>query len=71
MNIGLVIGKKNSVGIPGKNLKKILGRPSAEYAFIAAKYSRLDQIFVSTDCNKIIKIAKKYNSKIINRPKKL
>ena len=71
MNIGLVIGKKNSVGIPGKNLRKILGRPSAEYAFIAAKYAKLDQIFVSTDCNKIIRIAKKYNSKIINRPRKL
>ena len=55
MNIGLVTGKKNSVGIPGKNLRKILGRPSAEYAFIAAKYAKLDQIFVSTDCNKIIR----------------
>ena len=35
MHIGLVIGKKNSVGVPGKNTKIILGRPTAEYAFIA------------------------------------
>ena len=43
MHIGLVIGKKNSVGVPGKNTKIILGRPTAEYAFIAAKYANLDK----------------------------
>ena len=41
MNIGLIIGKKNSVGVPGKNTKSLLGRPSAEYAFIASEKSNL------------------------------
>ncbi len=71
MNIALIIGKKNSTGIKGKNLRNILGRPSAEYAFIAAKHSIVDHIFVSTDCPKIKKIGRFYKSIIINRPKKL
>ena len=36
MNIGLIIGKKRSVSVPGKNIRKILGRSTCEYAFIAA-----------------------------------
>lgn len=71
MNLALIIGKKLSTGIKGKNIRKILGRPSAEYAFIAAKYSVVDEIFVSTDCPKIKKIGKKYNAHIIHRPSKL
>ena len=55
MNIALIIGKKKSTGIKGKNVRNILGRPSVEYAFIAAKYSVVDHIFVSTDCDSSIK----------------
>ena len=33
----LVIGKKNSVGFPGKNIMKINGFPSCEYSFMASK----------------------------------
>lgn len=71
MNIALVIGKKNSTGIKGKNLRSILGRPSVEYAFIAAKHSIIDKIFVSSDCPEIKKISKKYEATIIDRPKYL
>ena len=44
MNIGLIIGKKTSTGVPGKNVRQIVGRPAAEYAFIAAKYAGLDKV---------------------------
>ena len=71
MNIGLVIGKKNSIGVPGKNTKLILGRPTAEYAFIAAKYTNMDKIFVSTDSDEIAKIGEKYGATHIVRPKEL
>ena len=60
--------KKNSTGIKGKNLRSILGRPSVEYAFIAAKHSIIDKIFVSSDCPEIKKISKKYEPTIIDRP---
>tara|TARA_B100001123_G_scaffold450403_1_gene620889 strand:- start:62 stop:805 length:744 start_codon:yes stop_codon:yes gene_type:complete len=71
MNIGLIIGKKNSVGVPNKNIKKILGRKSCEYAFIAAKYAKLDKIYVSTDSKIISNVGKKYGAILINRQKKL
>lgn len=71
MNIGLVIGKKNSEGMPGKNIRLILGRPSVEYAFIAARAAKLDELFVSTDCEEIMAIAKSYNCYSIRRPASL
>jgi len=71
MHIGLIIGKKNSMGVPGKNVKTILGRPTAEYAFIAAKYAKLDKIYVSTDSAKIADIGKPYSAVHIDRPKLL
>ena len=71
MHIGLVIGKKNSVGVPGKNTKIILGRPTAEYAFIAGKSAKLDKIYVSTDSEEIAKIGENYSAIHIERPANL
>ena len=71
MNIALVIGKKNSMGVPGKNIKTILGRPAAEYAFIAAKYSLIDKVYVSTDSDEIAAIGKPYSAIHIKRPDEL
>ena len=71
MHIGLVIGKKNSVGVPGKNTKIILGRPTAEYAFIAGKYAKLNKIYVSTDSDEIAQIGNNYSAVHIPRPSDL
>lgn len=71
MNIGLVIGKKTSTGVPGKNVREILGRPAAEYAFIAAKHAGLDRVYVSTDSDEIAKIGASYSAIHIVRPPEL
>ncbi len=71
MNIALIIGKKTSTGVPGKNIRKILGRPSVEYAFIAAKYAYLDKIYVSTDSYEIADIGLAYGAIHISRPQEL
>jgi CMP-N-acetylneuraminic acid synthetase len=68
MNVGLVIGKKNSTGVPGKNIRPIVGRPAAEYAFLAAKHAGLDETFVSTDCPVIAGIGRSYGASHIERP---
>jgi CMP-N-acetylneuraminic acid synthetase len=68
MNIGLVIGKKNSMGVPGKNLRPVLGRPAAEYAFIAGSHANIDQLYVSTDDPAIASIGARYGAKHIARP---
>lgn len=71
MNIGLVIGKDHSTGIPGKNVKEIVGRPAAEYAFIAGKYAGCDKIYVSTDSQTIADIGRSYGAIHIVRPAEL
>jgi hypothetical protein len=68
MNIALIIGKENSTEVPGKNIREFLGRPSAEYAYIAAKYAGCDKIYVSTDSITIANIGKNYGAIHIDRP---
>lgn len=71
-NIALIIGKKNSTGVPGKNTRLLLGRPLCEYAFLVAKHcSLIDRIYLSTDCDKIKNIGSKYGCEIIDRPSSL
>ena len=71
MNIALIIGKDKSMGVPGKNTRVIVGRPAAEYAFIAAKYAKCDKIYVSTDSITIAEIGKPYGAIHIVRPPEL
>lgn len=71
MNIGLVIGKKNSTGVPGKNLRPVLGRPAAEYAFIAGSRADIDRLYVSTDDEAIAAIGARYGAAHIVRPAEL
>jgi len=71
MNIALIIGKDKSTGVPGKNVREIVGRPAAEYAFIAAKYAGCDKIYVSTDSQTIANIGKPYGGIHILRPSEL
>jgi len=71
MNIALFIGKKNSRGVPGKNIMNFLGRPSCEYSFLAAKYSKIDKLYISTDSDDMKKMGERYNAFFIERPEKL
>ena len=68
----LMIGRKGSVGFPGKNIYPVLGRPLAAYPLMAAKGSRyVEQIFVSTDSPDIMEIARGYGAELIERPAEL
>ena len=68
----LMIGRKGSVGFPGKNIFPVLGRPLASYPLLAAKSSfNVKRTFVSTDCQDIMEIAKEYDAELIERPSKL
>ena len=70
--IALMIGKKTSFGIPGKNIFKIHKKHLFEFPLISAKKSGIiDKLYISTDCPKIKKYSKKYNPKIISRPKRI
>ncbi len=71
--VSLLIGRKGSRGFPKKNLIKINNKFIFEYPIIACSKSRIvDDIYISTDCPKIMQITKKkYNANIIKRPKYL
>lgn len=59
--------------MPGKNIKLLGGKPLIAWTIEQAKKSKyLDYIFVSTDCEIIADISKKYNAKVpFLRPKEL
>jgi len=51
--------RKGSKGIPGKNKKKMLGRPLFSWVLTEAIFSDLDEIYVFTDDSEIIAFIKK------------
>ena len=61
-----------SKGVPNKNIKEFAGKPlivhSIEYAL---NCSQIDEVVVSTDDDKIAKIARKAGAKVIIRPPEL
>lgn len=70
--VALLLGRKGSMGFPGKNTFAILGRTAMEYPIIAAQNSKyVDKIFVSTNDGLIKRISRKYECEIINRPPEL
>ena len=59
--VALMIGKKTSFGVPGKNIYRIHKKHLFEFPIISAKLSgMIDQLFISTDCPTIKKVSKKY-----------
>ncbi len=72
MITALLIGRKGSVGFPGKNLYPVLGRPLAHYPMSAAKHSKfIDKVYLSTDCEGLMRLAEENNIEIIKRPEEL
>ncbi|HJS00453.1 MAG TPA: acylneuraminate cytidylyltransferase family protein, partial [Flavobacterium sp.] len=54
--------RKESKGIPGKNKKKMLGRPLFSWVLTEAVFSNLDEVYVFTDDQEIIDyIQKEYH----------
>ena len=72
MKIAIIPARGGSTRIRNKNIKLFYKKPIIYYSIMAAIKSRIfDKVFVSTDCLKTIKIAKKYGAEILNRPKYL
>ena len=66
----LLLGRKGSVGFPGKNTSTVLGRPLSQYPIIAAKNATsIDGgIYLSTDDPKLVELGKQQEIEIIHRP---
>lgn len=69
MIAALLLGREGSVGFPGKNLYPVLGRALMEYPLIAALGAKsVDEVYVSTDSQKIKDVGAKHGAFIIDRP---
>ncbi len=73
MNIAIIPARKNSQRIINKNIKIFKRRPIIYWSINAALKSKLfKEVFVSTDSEKIAKVAIKYGAKVLYpRPSKL
>ena len=71
--LAIIPARSGSKGLPGKNIKKLLGKPMIAYTIEAALNSKyVDDVIVSTDSREIETIAKNFGAKsYFLRPKLL
>ena len=67
-SVALILARGGSKGIPNKNISMLGGQPLIAYTINAAKYSNVDEVWVSTDSSMITSVAKQYGAKVIHRP---
>lgn len=69
MICSLILGRKGSVGFPGKNLFEVQGLPLAKYPMLAATGApEIDRNFISTDDPGLMNLAKEVGFEVIERP---
>ena len=73
MNIlGIIPARAGSVGMPGKNVRQLLGRPVICYTIDAAMSAkRLDRVVVSSNDKQVKEICEENNVLFIDRPNEL
>lgn len=63
--LGIITARGGSKGIPGKNIKPLLGKPLIAYTIDAAKESGvIDRLILSTDDEAIAEVAKQYGCEV-------
>lgn len=68
----MIPARGGSKGLPGKNIRRIAGKPLIAHSIIAAQKSELiDEVIVSTDSAEIRDVSLDYSSKVLVRPKNL
>lgn len=72
MLASIIFGREGSKSIKNKNLLNIDGKTIMEYPLMALKKSKIvNEMYVSTDSDRIFEVAKKYGCKLISRPENL
>jgi len=63
--LAIIPARGGSKGLPGKNIKKLSGKPLIAYSIEAAKNaSSIDKVIVSTDSEEIAKVAREYGAEV-------
>ena len=72
INYAFVFARGGSKGLPGKNIKKLAGKPLIQYSIDTALAApSIDKVFVSTDDKAIAEVAAEAGAIIIERPNEL
>lgn len=70
--IAFIFARGGSKGLPGKNIKPLMGIPLLHYAInVAKQMPKIKKIYVSTDCDKIARCAIAGGAHVIKRPAEL
>lgn len=70
--VAILFGRGGSVGLPKKNVKPVLGRPSLHYPLMAARASGIvEEIYISSDSEEIFELARAFEITEIRRPPEL
>jgi len=69
--VSLILARGGSKGIPNKNIINLNGNPLIYYTANASLISNVNETWVSTDCDKIKKVAQNVGCKVIDRPKEI
>lgn len=67
--VAIIPARGGSKGIPRKNIIDFLGKPLIAYSIENAKKSKHDvDVYVSSDCEEVLKTSQEFGAKAINRP---
>jgi len=67
--VAIILGRGGSKGIPGKNIIDFCGKPLITWTIEQCLSSKhINDVWVSSDSQEILDIAKKYGAKTIQRP---
>jgi len=67
--VAIILARGGSKGIPKKNVLEFAGHPLVAWTVLQSKLSsEIDEVYVSSDSDEILEIAKNYGAKTIKRP---
>jgi N-acylneuraminate cytidylyltransferase len=70
--VAIIPARGGSKGIPGKNITTVCGHPLIAWSIMQARNSNLiHSVWVTSDSEDILEVAKKYGAKTIKRPEEL
>jgi CMP-N,N'-diacetyllegionaminic acid synthase len=71
LDVAIITARGGSKSIANKNVMPIGGLPLVAYPIMAALASRVDEVYVSTDCPLIADVARGFGVEVIDRPANL
>ncbi|MCK9351789.1 MAG: acylneuraminate cytidylyltransferase family protein [Candidatus Pacebacteria bacterium] len=69
--LAVIPARAGSKGIPKKNIISVGGKPLMAWTIESAFFAGVERVFVSSDSDEILEMAKKYGAETIRRPQSL